>query len=180
MALVPNANGVEVIRAAEGISIVDIGANRFTVGLQIRNERIFSNSLDASAPPPGLTQFAIGPPSFSTIYEGPYILTLGVKVGQGAGAIVAGPDDRFVFLLRNLADNATLISVPIPIYNRAAEDVQSQGTSASPIVSLTFAENYYAMLLQYNTSGTLSYTQSVVAFTLTPLCSTLPLVAPVA
>ena len=179
MALVPVANGVDNVVAAEGIRVVDTGGNLFKIGLNVGTELTLVGDLLAGAIAPGLLQQNLGD-AFNPTYEGEYIVRVRCFLGLGPGAIVAGPDDRFCILLQEVVSGDIVSSVQIPIYNRAAGDAVPQLFNAIAKADISYANQYQAILSMYNPSGTLSIPAGELAFSLSPLCSTLPVAAPAA
>jgi hypothetical protein len=172
MALVPAANGVESISAAEGIRVTDIGANRFSIGLQVEPEVTLTSDLPAPPYANGLSQYNMGP-AFSLQYQGIYLLTIAGIFGTEAGAIVAGPDDRLVVSLANEAGNK-LVSVPIKVYNRDVADEVTQLSSATVMVGVDADSDVQAILQIYNVSNTLTMPASIISFNMIPLASSQP------
>ena len=172
MALVPAANGVESIAAAEGIRIVDTGGNRFTIGLNVVQELSNQGDIFDAILPPGLTQFNFGAP-IELNYAGPYLVTVALSLGSAAGEITAGPDDRIVFGIQNPA-GAKLISVPMKVYNRAAADPVSQLTSLSVVIGVDTDTLYQPVVQAYNVSGGLDAPNGLIAFNMAPLTSLQP------
>jgi hypothetical protein len=151
MALVPAANGVESIAAAQGIRIVDTGANRFTVGLNARLEfGVMSDMLEGPWPA-GFTEVILGEPQ-QFGFNGIYLVQIKTLAGLTIpGDIVAGPDDRIVAVLKR--DDRVVLIVPMKIYNGVAvTHPQRQGVAS--MLATQDGAVYEVAIQVYNESGT--------------------------
>lgn len=162
MALVPAANGVESIAALEGIRIVDIGGNRFTIGLNMDFE-IDKASPPLVAPwPNGYIGRFFGS-QFNLQYSGLYIFSVHIEIPNAA---VAGINDHLIVGFRDLTTGLTGGLIPIPIYTQA----QSQVVRLCAIADIDNVGHDYRMLVEgFNLSNTLSTPNIVVRASLLPL-----------
>jgi hypothetical protein len=172
MALVPAANGVEAVIAAEGIRIVDTGGNRFRIGIDVQQEIATQSAVFVGPWPVGYSEQTITG-DISLDYSGLYLFLTTLSAGLNVGPIVAGPDDRFCVSVKNMTDDTIEAGTQavIKIYNRdpALNEVQAADSlglfDADP-------EAVYRVLLQvYNVSGTLDTNGLQIRNLFTPLSS---------
>jgi hypothetical protein len=169
MSLPPTANGVESLTAVEGIRIVDTGGNRFTVGLNVIREIYRQSDIFNTVLPPGISNYAFGP-LIEFNYSGLYLVTAAMSL-DGSGEIVAGPDDRIVFGLQDYEGNI-VVSIPMKVYNRPADDPVPQLTTFSVVVVIDRNFVYQPIIQAYNVSGQLDAPSGGIALNMAPLTST--------
>lgn len=170
MALVPAANGVESIAAAQGIQIVDTGANRFTVGLDVDWESGLTTQIPDGDILGGITTTLIAG-NTPLDYTGPYIFTVRYVAGAGPGAIVAGPDDRLVVEVTESDTGTSVLDIPIPIYNRSLADVIPQTFSGMAMLTTRPDITYNVYLIYYNVSNTMVIPTAAISFRMYSLTS---------
>ena len=151
MALVPAANGIDSLVADEGINVGDLGGGAFAVGL---NVRILTSIVTGVIDDPwlnGYNTFDFGAP-FATGFAGAMMVNVLAVSGLNPGQVIAGPDDRINVTIKKVADNVTVFSVPIKIYNRSGVDLVFQKFGGSSMFETTGEEALQAYLEIYNNS----------------------------